>query len=88
MRFSNLSFTAIPFLTAAFLTPFVSTACPMCHSSAGEAVRAGIIETASSGVAIQAVALPFLILALLVSAFQLDGDTWIKRARQTPRRPS
>lgn len=66
----------LPLLVLALLQifPLAARACPLCHSSTAEEVRAGLIATSLDGITIPALILPLASVALVVCAIQIDWD--------------
>ena len=60
------------------LLSVASIACPLCHSSTAEEVRAGLVSTSLDGITVPALLLPLVLVALAVCAIQIEWDELLK----------
>lgn len=65
-------------LTLVVFAPLRSVACPLCHSSTADEVRAGLLSTSLDGITIAALILPFALIAVTVYAIEFDWRAFLK----------
>jgi hypothetical protein len=63
---------SISFILVGFFVPQKLYACPMCHTTTAEQVRANLFITVSDGLTIPAIVLPFVILGLILWMMHSD----------------
>lgn len=75
------TFSRYMLLLPVVFAPLRSMACPLCHSSTADEVRAGLVSTSLDGITMAALILPFTLLAVAVYAIEFDWRDFLKGHR-------